>query len=362
MSKFSDAVKSLRDEFSLFRSQLTALNAEIAHKEARSEHFFELLTLDDVADFAQRNFYQNISEILNYINSAILPNLFKTELYSSIAKSEEFNVKDYYQFISSVNVNSDLIRARYDEKLSKIYLVLNEDRVSLNDYANAVISAREVVGVSSKTSPATASKYWALYYQAARTPSAIRVKPRGKKDESTLIKDYARNYWRMIKTRISFFPPDTIPFFYILELGTEAINLQSDRGGTPYPIIPKFGILANVNKLLVNELENLKKNYTDYLKKEFLAIDVEIPDITDKIEDIEKLIIDLYEKNVQIRLPEIISGDFSELQEYIKRDIRKYFSSLGYQKVSVRVIKTKKDSYSITARTSDGRFARWRSR
>lgn len=155
--------------------------------------------------------------------------ILEWEALKALEINKEFNIEQFSSRLIQAIRNPRTIRL-YPQGTNgiRIYIDLNETAGTLDDYAEAVTAFRMVLEEekdhpSGPYDPAWASHAWEeKIYKPDRENTPVADDP-----------DYSGKYWRTINERISFF--ETLaPFWEIIDQGTRPLN--SDRGGTPYPV------------------------------------------------------------------------------------------------------------------------------
>ena len=204
------------------------------------------------------------------------PKIYTREVEIAVLKNDEYA---YTAFLSP------LIDVGYEESLYRItpagsgwnrsirvMLAMDEIAGSIDDYAQAVETARDALGIKEGRDPAKASVLWReKIYQKGR-------------------------YFTTIKLRLSA-ASDKAPFWSLLNYGNKDASMSSNIGGTAYPSRGGTHFVSNVeeglkeffgqsfsryreqNKLLVEKI-----NYDlDRLRTSIDALDVKINALVDNI-------------------------------------------------------------------------------
>lgn len=227
------------------------------------------------------------------------PKILMTEIRRAAEVNTEFNRPFFLDKLKEAVYNPEtitIVPSEYFYGQLSVLINLNLTAGTLHDYAQGIMKVREELGT--RSAEAIASHFWAeKFYGAAREGKKVTVKRgRGKerKDVDQTSK-FAWKYWESIRKRIEY-SGKVAPFWEILNNGTTP--LDSDRGGTAYPI--------NVPTNFVERAEDAIRQFYSNI----VMTDQE-SGITD-LEAIERLLADLegainYIRELQDRLFETYS-------------------------------------------------------
>lgn len=162
---------------------------------------------------------------------------------AALQQSIEFDYPDFREPLVNAIINSsvggggavDYILIPSDAG-SGVTVEINMDGLGPPEiWGDAIKRARSVLGVGDMPEPA-ASKIWAEKIYGVDREGRRIVHPRTEED---ITERYAGKYIRTIETRMAFIPAGMAPWWYILEHGSRATNLdtKSDEG-EPYPVVP----------------------------------------------------------------------------------------------------------------------------
>ena len=258
-----------------------------------SDELDKLKAPEDVSDFIYRKreeLNKTKKEILDILNNAdptvmaiseIMPYAYDTLEWNAVTAAKEGKEFDIPQFTDRLvaaiqNPNSIEIR-RSGEGTIRIYINLNKTAGDLEDYANAILAVREILDEERAErknrvyhkSPAWASHVWEeKLYKPAREGASVPPKKvkqlsrsghwkkgRGGKpakftrDKTSI---YIAQYWRTIEMRIRHFE-GLAPFWQIIDQGLTSLN--SDWGGTSYPVHPRTNFVDKTKKQIKSEFD-----------------------------------------------------------------------------------------------------------
>lgn len=145
------------------------------------------------------------------INSA--QDIFVEEVQIAVSKNSEFAHPSFMTPLLDLADNPDLYNIQVSgtgwNRKAVVKLAMDALAGSIADYASAISDAREYMNVG-KSDPTKASELWKSYYK--NRPGIVS---------------------RTINIRMQF-ADSPAPFWSLLNYGNK-VNMNSDRGGTPYP-------------------------------------------------------------------------------------------------------------------------------
>ena len=144
----------------------------------------------------------------------IAPTIYANNVRRAASESIEYDFDSFLQPLLAVGMEEDLYSIvptgnGWDKSIS-VNLEMNQVAGDLDDYASAVESTRESMGVKEGRDPEKASYIW-----------KTRIYGKG-------------IYYEIIKTRLAH-STSLAPFWSLLNDGSANVSMSSDIGGTPYP-------------------------------------------------------------------------------------------------------------------------------
>jgi len=320
---------------------------------------------EEIANFIAAN--TSVLDMLKTSISEKLPLIIKYEILKSMIQTKEFATAPFYNFISGVSevafshmFGLDITPSKRDPLKLNIRLRPHLSVTNILRYKSAVIATKAKLGIG-HLEGYRATLAWAKYYDSAFGLRKIYRKGRKKKGKRRrsvdVTAEYAKKYWNTINTRISFLENSTIPFFDILNQGTN-IEALSTVHGTAYPSYQGTGLIANIRNSAI-ELANAI--YKDLINKTYSVMELEFEN--GKLIDEDALVEKITEYIVTGRSLTEQQKLYLELLSIPKyqKFLVDYFRE-NYHIIVKTVHYTKTNSGNITfiLRDEKGRFMRWR--
>lgn len=254
------------------------------------------------SDEYMNSMVQNILETTKYFASEI----YVENVKLAVEEAPEFAIPPYLVPLLDISRNERLFDIRVVKKACssyvKVNLRMNEVAGNIQDYANAIDAAREIMGEKEDRDPEKASAYW-----------ANRVYPNKAK------------YTHVLGLRFGELSEEA-PFWSLLDNGNVDTSMSSDIGGYPFPSNGPTHFVdkteREIEQLFNRELDNACEERSKMIESLYDEFDryqqagEEINELVTKLEeDISKA--DEVEEYLRVHTAEEI--DPRRLREAIKR-------------------------------------------
>jgi vacuolar-type H+-ATPase subunit E/Vma4 len=201
--------------------------------------------------------------------------IYISKVTEAAASSEEYAYNSLLSPLVEIADESDLYKTTFVGSNWSTALVVNlamdEIAGSLEDYANAVSSAREALGIKEGRDPVRASAFWKdKIYQGPR-------------------------YFTTIRTRLAQ-TAGRAPYWSLLNNGNKSTGMSSDIGGTAYPEVRPTHFVEETEAAIANEFRLILGRYQ-------MNSAVYIQDLQLMIGEANRAIARIYEKIESIAEP-----------------------------------------------------------
>lgn len=222
---------------------------------------------------------------------------FALELTSALARNKEFDYQIYKDSLMRVARDDSLIRiittgARFTTRAT-IMIDMNRVAGSLADWATGITKAREALSGKIRPrnyDPVRASEYW--------------------REKVYKAKESSSRYQRTIQLRLVY-ATTPAPFWQILDQGTT--RLDSDRGGTAYPLNRPTNFVRSVQKELETFFAEIMDDEENYYYERTGNLQAEIDMAYSYITSLRKLVEEpeIYYDPIDYEWAEMMEREFS---------------------------------------------------